>query len=236
MPTVYRKTAKGQSEIETRQYRLNPRLRTALILVDGQRSDTELRRMIFGEPDEALRALLEQGFIELVTDRRSGGGPTTVSPPLNSAPAPFGGTSPAPFGSTSPAPFGSTSPAPFGSTAPAPFGSTAPAPFGSTAPAPFGSTAPAPFGSTAPAPFGSTTPAPLLEPQVLTGKAFEQFRRDAIRKFTDAVGPMAEALAIKMEKARSHEDLRPLLALAMNIILNTRGAKVAGDFSARFLQ
>ena len=188
MPTTYRKTAKGQAEIETRQYRLNPRLRTALILVDGHRSDTDLRRMIFGEADETLRTLLDEGFIEPIADRRSSGAPTTVSPPINSAPAPFG------------------------------------------------STAPAPFGSSTAAPFASSTPQPLTETQVLTGKAFEQFRRDAIRSFTDTVGPMAEALAIKMEKARSHDDLRPLLGLAMNIILNTRGAKVAGDFSARFLQ
>ena len=39
MATVYRKTDKGRNEIETRANRLLPRLRSALIVVDGQRND-----------------------------------------------------------------------------------------------------------------------------------------------------------------------------------------------------
>jgi hypothetical protein len=65
MATIYRKTDKGRLEIDTRAHRLPPRLRTALILVDGQRSDAELRRLILQLADETLATLLSQGFIEV---------------------------------------------------------------------------------------------------------------------------------------------------------------------------
>ena len=48
--TVYRKTAKGMAEIETRVHRLAPRLRGALILVDGRKTDDELATLILAEP------------------------------------------------------------------------------------------------------------------------------------------------------------------------------------------
>lgn len=64
MAVIFRKTDKGQTEIETRANRLAPRLRSALILVDGKRSSDELRSMIIQQADETLAALNEQGFIE----------------------------------------------------------------------------------------------------------------------------------------------------------------------------
>jgi hypothetical protein len=72
MATIYRKAAKGQAEIDTRAHRLIPRLRTALILVDGKRTDDELRLMIAQQPEETLAALLEQGFIEVVAELAAG--------------------------------------------------------------------------------------------------------------------------------------------------------------------
>ena len=66
MTTVYRKSPKGQQEIETRANRLGPRLRAALILVDGRRSDADLRALIQTEADATLLSLLEGGFIEVV--------------------------------------------------------------------------------------------------------------------------------------------------------------------------
>ena len=62
MPTIYRKTAKGQVEIETRAHRLAPRLRSLLIMVDGKRSDADLAQML-PQAIEALAALVEGGFI-----------------------------------------------------------------------------------------------------------------------------------------------------------------------------
>ena len=67
MTTVYRKCAKGQREIETRADRLAPRLRTALILVDGRRSSGDLRALIQLEPEATLQTLLDGGYIEIVS-------------------------------------------------------------------------------------------------------------------------------------------------------------------------
>ncbi|MEQ1682354.1 MAG: hypothetical protein ABL916_01795 [Burkholderiaceae bacterium] len=77
MATIYRKTERGQVEIDTRVNRLAPRLRTALILVDGVRSDADLHKMIFAQPEETLQALLEQGYIEVVAS--SAARPTPAS-------------------------------------------------------------------------------------------------------------------------------------------------------------
>ena len=66
MATIYRKTAKGHSEIETRAHRLSPRLRSALILIDGRRSDDEVRKLSPQQADETLQLLVEQGFIEII--------------------------------------------------------------------------------------------------------------------------------------------------------------------------
>lgn len=66
MSTVYRKTAKGQAEIDTRAHRLLPRLRQALILVDGRKTDAELSKLILAEPEATLATLQTDGFIEAV--------------------------------------------------------------------------------------------------------------------------------------------------------------------------
>ena len=65
MNTIYRKTEKGQTEIETRLFRLMPRMRTALILVDGHRTDADLAKLIPGDPVVSLQTLLDEGFIEV---------------------------------------------------------------------------------------------------------------------------------------------------------------------------
>ncbi len=67
MATIYRKTEKGQTEIETRQFRLLPRMRTALILVDGHRNDAELAKLVPGDPVSTLQGLLDDDFIEVVS-------------------------------------------------------------------------------------------------------------------------------------------------------------------------
>ena len=57
----------------------------------------------------------------------------------------------------------------------------------------------------------------------------------AVRLFTDMVGPMAEALALKMERTRSPDELRPLVQTAQRIIGNTRGGQAAADYGTRLL-
>lgn len=97
MPIIYRKTAKGVSEIETRAHRLPPRLRGALIVVDGKRSDVELAAML-PQATEVLQALAEQGFIEAAA-QVAAPPPRPVAPtPAAPAPAAAGaGASPADF-------------------------------------------------------------------------------------------------------------------------------------------
>ena len=63
MPIIYRKTAKGVNEIETRAHRLVPRARSALIMVDGKRDAMALAGLI-QQAAETLTMLAEQGFIE----------------------------------------------------------------------------------------------------------------------------------------------------------------------------
>ena len=63
---------------------------------------------------------------------------------------------------------------------------------------------------------------------------FEARRRAAVRGLTDQVGPLAETLAIKIERARTADELRPLLATAVQVIGNARGRGAAADYAARF--
>jgi len=168
MATIYRKTAKGHSEIETRSHRLPPRLRSALILVDGRRSDDDLRKLIPQQADESLQLLGEQGFIEII-------GITQAAPAAVRAPLP------------------------------------------------------------AAAPAAPVSRPQALEQPSMPPRDFAQTRAQAVRLFTDMVGPMAEALALKMEKARSPDELRPLVQTAQRIIGNTRGGQAASDYGTRFL-
>lgn len=161
MATIFRKTDKGHAEIATRAHKLPPRLRSALILVDGRRSDEELSRLVLAEPQATLQALLDQGFVEVISVTVERAAVPATAPP-----------------------------------------------------------------QAAPAPVPAAADAP---------RDFAQQRREAVRALTDAVGPMGEALALKMERAASPAELRPLLALAVQVIGNARGAGQAGQFGARFL-
>ncbi len=169
MTTVYRKSAKGQHEIETRANRLAPRLRTALILVDGRRSDADLRALVQAEPDATLLALLEAGYIEVVS--------TQLSPPP-------------------------------------------------TAPL-----APAPAAALAPASAGPVAAAAVA----MSPAALAERRRLAVRHLTDQIGPAAETAALRIEKARSGDELRLALEHGHRVLQAARGSAVAAQFAARFL-
>ena len=65
---VYAKTDKGRDEIATRQHRLPARLRTVLLMIDGQRSFEDLASGL-GLADltaENVAILLQGGFVALV--------------------------------------------------------------------------------------------------------------------------------------------------------------------------
>ena len=72
MATIYRKTDKGRAEIDTRAHRLVPRLRNALILVDGKRSGDDLRGMLGAQADDTLQALVTDGFVEATATAPAG--------------------------------------------------------------------------------------------------------------------------------------------------------------------
>jgi hypothetical protein len=156
MSIVYRKTDKGQAEIETRAFRLTPRLRQALILVDGRKTDDELSRLIAADPAATLAALCNDGFIEAIAT-------------LADAPEPR-----------------------------------------------------------------KPEAAPAAE-VMRKPASIDSLRRDAVRMLNDQLGPAAESIAMKLERAKSMAELRPLLASAAQVLGNFRGAEAARTFSARFL-
>ena len=158
MTRIFRKTDKGVDEIATRTNRLVPRLRTALILVDGTRNEGELSQLIKQHPAETLEELLTLGYIEVAS--------------VVEAPAKKPAEEAAPKKAAAEASSGE--------------------------------------------------------------KSFPTFRAEAVRAFNDLTGPSGEALAMKMEKAASREQLGPLLQTAFQIISNARGNQAAVEFKARF--
>jgi hypothetical protein len=162
MVTVFRKSAKGQHEIETRANRLGPRLRTTLILVDGRRNDADLRALVQVEPDATLLALLEAGYIEVVS--------TQAQPP-----------------------------------------------------------------ALAPTPAARVQPPAVESPAAAHVTGLAERRRLAVRFLTDQLGPVAETLALRIEKSRSWDDLRPLLEQGQRLLQSTRGGATAAGFADRFV-
>lgn len=163
MAVVYRKSPKGLAEIETRAHRLAPRLRGALILVDGRKTDAELATLILAEPQAVLASLLADGFIEVVA--------TLADRPAERAAV--------------------------------------------VGPSP--------------------EPATAVPAARTGGPSLEATRRDAVRQLNDQLGPTAETLAIKIERAKSMPELQPLLAQAVALLRSARGAAIAEAFAARFI-
>jgi len=64
--TIYRKTELGVAEVGGRKLKLNPRVRTMLIIVDGTLEESALRDRAaqVGAPDDFLQQLLDAGLIE----------------------------------------------------------------------------------------------------------------------------------------------------------------------------
>ena len=84
----------------------------------------------------------------------------------------------------------------------------------------------------APAP---AAPAAAPTPAAAPREDITKLRRDAVRALTDLLGPDAEALAMRIEKAADAETLAPLLERAVTLVANARGGSAAAQFAARFL-
>lgn len=170
MPIIFRKTAKGLAEIETRANRLPPRMRSTLILVDGKRDVEDLKLLVAQHTDDTLRALADQGFIEAVGET-------------------------------------------LGVAAPA-------APYAVTPAA-------------APAPASSRSPTPAPSASAKSAFDLNAVRRQVVRALTDELGPAAESLAIRIEKSRSAEELKPLVSQAVQLVVAARGRTAADAFATR---
>ena len=209
---TYRKTAKGLAEISTRANKLPPRVRTALILVDGRRTDFELSTMLATEADATLRWLSDSGFIEV--DHAA---PGTIASPASGAP------------STMPAPAANTSQWPASTTG------TDTLPPRSLRSLPPEGAAPAwerPGGGAGP----DTVPSPPREPPPAARKPIAQIQREVVRELTELVGPMADNINMKIEKSRSREELKPLLEIAFQVLANTRGSTAAQSFREKHIE
>lgn len=88
--TTYRKTSSGSEAIAARHPGLSQRHRSLLILVDGRRNTRELATLAsgFGDVEELLLPLLNQGFIEPVAERKPAA-TSAATPAAAKAPVPF---------------------------------------------------------------------------------------------------------------------------------------------------
>lgn len=68
--TILSKTAKAKEELETRKYKLDQRLRAALITINGKLTAGELARQFSQMPDihTLLETLLREGFVQRALD------------------------------------------------------------------------------------------------------------------------------------------------------------------------
>ncbi|MES2757850.1 MAG: hypothetical protein V4693_10790 [Pseudomonadota bacterium] len=84
---IYDKTDKGREEIATRKYRVPPRLRTLLVLIDGRHSLESLlaNLSVLGLGADDVDELLRQEYIALV-----GGGAVEEAPQPEASGAPRG--------------------------------------------------------------------------------------------------------------------------------------------------
>jgi hypothetical protein len=81
---IYDKTDKGREEIATRKYRVAPKLRTLLVMIDGRHPLESLLKNFagLGLTEESVNELLDQQYIKLV----SGGPAASVAPPAAARP------------------------------------------------------------------------------------------------------------------------------------------------------
>jgi hypothetical protein len=99
-------------------------------------------------------------------------------------------------------------------------------------PVPAAAAAPA-AAAPAPAATSATSMANLADPE-WSGADFVAYRRGAVRVLTDKLGPAAESLALRMERAPNMAALAPLLQMAARLVGSVRGAAAAAAFAEQF--
>ncbi len=119
----FAKTEAGRQEIEARTRRLPTALRSILLMVDGQRSDAELRALIEGlkAPADALEQLLDLGLIADTWNLATGKPVARATTPAaaSAAAVPAAAVPAAAVPAPAPAVVAATTPAPTSAPAPA---------------------------------------------------------------------------------------------------------------------
>jgi DNA-binding transcriptional MocR family regulator len=75
--------------------------------------------------------------------------------------------------------------------------------------------------------------APAQSAAPASAAPFVALQRAAVQALNEALGPAAQTLAIRMERCRSLEELRPLLDTATQLVGTARGSTAAASFAAR---
>jgi hypothetical protein len=244
MPTIYAKTDRGLAEFETRAYRLHPRLRTVLILVDGRRSDLELVHMLH-HAAEGIVMLLEGGFIEAVAQVES---PFAAFDPY-SEPLNLDETLPTPIAAPSWAEQGAHSGTHSGNHAGAHFGQASGRNGAGRVRGRFTSSGlsddlqagpnAGPSGGMRAAhdPGAASHPglpsSPVHADVQALSISFEARRRELLRLFADHTGPAGRGLASRMERSLTPTELRALLPAAVLMVDEIQGRPAAEAFAER---
>jgi hypothetical protein len=212
MATIYRKSAKGAEEIATRKYRLLPKYRSALITVDGHKTDQELAAtwQLLGNGAEILAHLVNEGFIEPESGTSAGAAAPAAPPAMsNSQAMAHVGAQTGAFMATLRSALGG--------------GAAASA---HAAPAP--PTEPVTEPATAP-PAGAPLSASLVpsSPQRMA-----ECKRAAVRFLNDTLGPDAESLCIRIEQAGTPAQLVAQLTRAREVLSDFHSKSKSAQFWA----
>lgn len=77
-------------------------------------------------------------------------------------------------------------------------------------------------------------PVPAAPTAPVAGSDLDSTRRAAVRALTDSIGPAAEMMSMKIEKAKNLAELMPLLLQASQTIAAMRGRAAGEAFAKRF--
>ncbi len=83
-------------------------------------------------------------------------------------------------------------------------------------------------------PAAAHAPAPAAAPQAAVPPTISlpDFKRLAVRRLTDAMGPMAEDLCLRIEGARTAAELQAAVARAEGLLRQARGSAAADAFAS----
>lgn len=98
-----------------------------------------------------------------------------------------------------------------------------------------GSSAASPVAPPAPVTAPAPAPAAPSAPAAAPAMSFEDTRRTAARAVTEALGPMADSVAMRIERAKTSAELQAALQLAANAIADFSSRSRAEAFRQRFL-